>query len=94
METRIRFCIVLDALGVFALIASMLSLIGSSLIPVDTILSFRWCFIGALALFGVARICEIARILWHTPNARSMRQTVARPALAEATPESRYPRAA
>lgn len=96
METRIHFCVVLDAIAVFSLIVAGGSLAGSALLPFDAIELFRWSFSGAIALFGIARICEIARILWHTPNAQSMRQPAgaATPALGSAGSESRFPRAA
>lgn len=95
METRLRFCVVLDAIAVFSLIIAGGSLAGSSWIPFDAFALFRWSFAGTVLLFGVARICEIARILWLTPSARSMRRPAEPiPALGHASPESRFPRAA
>ena len=73
METRISFCVVLDALGVFTLICAGLSLAGASWLGANSITIFGWLFISAIALFSVARVCEILRVVWKTPSAVSMR---------------------
>ena len=101
METRISFCVILDAIAVFSLISAGLSLAGAGFLPTDSMQLFGCLFATALALFATARITEIVRVLMRTPNAASMR--VVRPevsgAEAEALPAetakaAEFPRAA
>jgi hypothetical protein len=86
METRIGFCVILDAVAVFSLISAGLSLAGASFLPADSMQLFGWLFMTALALFAVARVTEILRVLVKTPNAASMR--VVRPATSTASAET------
>ncbi|MCP5143312.1 MAG: hypothetical protein H6978_16410 [Gammaproteobacteria bacterium] len=73
MDTRIRFCVALDALAVLLLIGSAVSLIGADWLPGSPVEMFGSLFAATLATFATARIIEIGRAIWRTPTAGSMR---------------------
>jgi hypothetical protein len=97
MDTRIRGCVVLDAVGVFTLISAGLSLFGATWLPVDSLRLFGWLFLAGVGLLALARVCEIMRVVMRTPSVVSMRAPRPVPVEAAAIAEpakANYPRAA